>query len=90
MNIEKLEINLFKVSEIKDGDVILVKVSGEEKANFKKENIEYIYNQIKKIAKKDISIYFFPKNLSIDIIKNHVKNIEDNKEKILQEKNEIK
>lgn len=85
MNIESLEINLFKTSEIKDGDTILVKIEDEKKSKFKKEEIKALYDQIKKIVKKDISIYFFPKNLSIDIIKNHVKNIEDSKEDLLKE-----
>ena len=85
MNIKSLEINLFKTSEIHDGDTILVKIDDKQKSEFKKEDIKYLYDQIKKITKKDISIYFFPKNLSIDIIKNHVKNIEKSKDTILNE-----
>ncbi len=85
MDIKSLEINLFKTSEIQDGDTILVKIDEEKKAKLKKEDIKFLYDQIKKIVKKDISIYFFPKDLSIDIIKNHVKNIEDSKEQILKE-----
>lgn len=85
MNIESLEINLFKTSEIHDRDTILVKIDEQDKSKFTKENIKNLYDQIKKITKKDISIYFFPKNLSIDIIKNHVKNIESSKEQILKE-----
>jgi hypothetical protein len=85
MDIKSLEINILKASEVKDGDTILVRVSEEEKSKFTKENIKNLYEQIKKIIGKDISIYFFPKNLSIDVIKNHIKNIEDSKESILQE-----
>lgn len=85
MDIKSLEINLFKTSEIKDGDTIIVKVDEKEKEKFTKENIQNLYLQIQKITKKDISIYFFPKNLSIGIIKNHIKNIEDSKESILKE-----
>jgi hypothetical protein len=85
MNIKSLEINLFKTSEINDGDTILVKIDDDKKKEFQKEDIKFLYDEIKKITKKDISIYFFPKYLSIDIIKNHVKNIEDSKESILQE-----
>jgi hypothetical protein len=85
MDIKSLEINLFKSSEINDGDTILVKIDDKQKSEFKKEDIKYLYDQIKKITKKDISIYFFPKNLSIDIIKNHVKNIEKSKDTILNE-----
>jgi hypothetical protein len=85
MDIKSLEINLFKTSEVQDGDTILVKIDEEKKSNLKKEDIKFLYDQIRNIVKKDISIYFFPKDLSIDIIKNHVKNIEDSKEQILKE-----
>ena len=85
MNIESLEVILFKTSEIKDGDTILVKIDDEKKSKFKKDEIKALYDEIKKIAKKDISIYFFPKDLSIDIIKNHIKNIEASKEEIITE-----
>lgn len=85
MDIKSLEINLFKTSEIQDGDTILVKIDEEKKSNLKKEDIKFLYDQIRNIVKKDISIYFFPKDLSIDIIKNHVKKIEDSKEQILKE-----
>lgn len=85
MDIKSLEINILKASEVKDGDTILVKIKEEDKSKLTKENIKSLYDQIKKIIKKDISIYFFPKNLSIDIIKNHVKNIEGSKEQILKE-----
>jgi hypothetical protein len=89
MDIKKLEINLFKTSEIQNGDTILVKIDEEKKSKLKKEDIKFLYDEIKKIVKKDISIYFFPKYLSIDIIKNHVKNIEDSKESILKEGDKI-
>ena len=85
MNIESLEVSLFKTSEIKDGDTILVKIDDEKKSKFKKDEIKALYDEIKKIVKKDISIYFFPKDLSIDIIKNHIKNIEASKEEIITE-----
>lgn len=85
MDIKSLEINLFKTSEVQDGDTILVKIDEEKKSSLKKEDIKFLYDQIRNIVKKDISIYFFPKDLSIDIIKNHVKNIEDSKEQILKE-----
>lgn len=85
MNIKSLEINLFKTSEINDGDTILVKIDNFEREKLKKEDVQVLYDKIKSIVKKDISIYFFPKNLSIDIIQNHVKNMEDSKESILKE-----
>jgi hypothetical protein len=37
------------------------------------------------IKRNDISIYFFPEDLSLDIIKNNIKIIEDSKIKIEQE-----
>jgi hypothetical protein len=83
MNIKSLEINLLKASEIQDGDVIIVKTSPEEKSKLTKDNVQEIYQNISKmINKKNISIYFFPKNLSVDIIKNHVKVIETRRENI--------
>ena len=85
MDIKSLEINLFKTSEINDNDTILIKIDEKEKSKLKKEDIQTLYNQIQKIVKKNISIYFFPKNLSIDIIKNHVKNIETSKKEITEE-----
>ena len=63
----------------------MVKIDDEKKSKLKKEDVKALYDEIKKIVKKEISIYFFPKDLSIDIIKNHVKNIEDSKESILKE-----
>jgi hypothetical protein len=85
MDIKSLEINLFKTSEIEDGDTILVKIDDKKKSSFKQEDIRYIYDQIKQITKKNISIYFFPKHLNIDIIKHHIQNIETNKEDILKD-----
>jgi hypothetical protein len=85
MDIKSLEINLFKTSEINDNDTILIKIDEKEKSKLKKEDIQTLYNQIQKIVKKNISIYFFPKNLSIDIIKNHVKNIDTSKKEITEE-----
>jgi hypothetical protein len=83
MNIESLEINLFKTSELKDGDTILVKIDAEEKSKLTKDEIQSLYNQLTKIIEnKNINIYFFPKNISIDIIKNHVILTEEKKEKI--------
>ena len=88
MDIESLEINLLKSSEINDGDTILVKIDSQQKSDLTKENIKSLFDKIKGIVKKDISIYFFPKNLSIDIIKNHVKNIEDSKNELIKENEE--
>jgi 2-methylcitrate dehydratase PrpD len=85
MNIEQLEVNLFKTSQINDGDTVLVKIDNSDREKLKKEDVQALYDKIKSIVKKDISIYFFPKHLSIDIIKNHVKNIESSKETILSE-----
>ena len=77
MKIESLEIKLLKSSEIKDGDVLLVKIKDMDKANLTKDKIQSLYNQISKIVKKDIPIYFFPSNLSIDIIKKSVINTDE-------------
>jgi hypothetical protein len=85
MDIKSLEINLFKTSEINDGDTIIVKIDDEFKAKMDKDKIYSIYTQIKDIVKKDISIYFFPKSLSLSLMKEHIKNIEDSKNKILTE-----
>ncbi len=83
MNIESLEINVLKVSEIEDKDIIIVKIEESDKLKFSKETIQSLYQQIKTMIKKeDIPIYFFPKNLSIDIIKNHVIQVEVDQKKI--------
>jgi hypothetical protein len=86
MNIESLEINVLKVSEIKDGDVLIVKMSKEQKNKMNKNDVKDIYDQVVKMIKRnDISIYFFPEDLSLDIVKNNIKMIEDSKIKIEQE-----
>ncbi len=83
MNIESLEINVLKASEIKDGDSIIVKVKENDRMKLSKESVASLYKQIKGIIKKDnIPIYFFPQNISLNIIKSHVEQIENNKEKI--------
>lgn len=83
MNIESLEINILKASEVKDDDIIIVKIKENDKLKFTKETIQELYKQIKTMLKKEnISIYFFPNNISIDIVKNHVIQVESNKEKI--------
>jgi 2-C-methyl-D-erythritol 4-phosphate cytidylyltransferase len=83
MNIESLEINVLKASEIKDGDVIIVKIKESDKIKFSKESVTSLYKQIKDMIKKDnIPIYFFPQEIDIEILKNHVQEIEKNKEKI--------
>lgn len=86
MNIESLEINLLKVSEIKDGDVLIIKMSKEQKNKMNKNDVKEIYDQIVKMIKRnDISIYFFPEDLSLDIVKNNIKMIEDSKKEIEKE-----
>lgn len=82
MDIKSLEINLFKTSEIKDDDTILVKIDAEEKSKLNKKDIENLYKDLKTILNnKNVNIYFFPKNMSIDMIKNHVRLTEQNKTK---------
>ena len=86
LNIESLEINVLKASEIKDGDILIVKMGKEQKSKMNKEDVKNIYDQVVKMIKRsDISIYFFPEDLSIDIIRNNVKMFEDSKIKIEQE-----
>lgn len=72
MKIDSLEIKLLKSSEIKEGDVILVKIKESDKLKLNKDNIRHLYDQISKMINKSIPIYFFPDNLSIDIIKKSV------------------
>lgn len=72
MNIESLEINLFKASEIKDGDIVIVKIANDQKSKLDKENIKSLYKQITDMTKKEIPIYFFPANLDLQIIKNTI------------------
>lgn len=80
MNIDKLEIKLLKTSEIKDGDVILVKISDYEKQKLSKESIKNLYDKISKMVKReDIGIYFFPDNLEVSLIKDLIKNDVTNK-----------
>jgi hypothetical protein len=85
IDIKSLEINLFKASEIQDSDIILIKIDEKQRGQMNKDDIQQIYNEIKNLIKKDISIYFFPKSLSINTIKNHVLVVEDNKENIEKE-----
>ena len=86
MNIEPLEVKLVKSSKIEDGDIIIIKVSTEDKKNFDTENIKNLYAQIKNmIGNKNISIYFFPKNLDIEFVKENIKNIESKKDEIANE-----
>lgn len=88
MKIESLEVNLFKASEIKNGDILLVRIDNEEKNKLTKEGVRNIYDQIlNMIKRKDIGIYFFPKNLDIEIIKNHILNIENSKTEIIKNEN---
>jgi hypothetical protein len=90
MNIESLEIKLLKSSKIEDGDIVIVKVDNNDKEFFTKDFVKKIYDQITEMLdRKDLKIYFFPKNLDIEIIKNHVKNINDESlEKIQTNENE--
>lgn len=74
MNIESLEIKLLKSSEIKDGDIILVKIKDSDKLKLDKDKVRNLYDQISKMLNKSIPIYFFPDNLSIDIIKKSIIN----------------
>jgi acetamidase/formamidase len=78
MDIQSLEINLLKVSEIKEGDIVIVKIKDSEKSKISKEIIKNLYKQITNIVKKEIPIYFFPDYLSIEMIKEHI-NIVDKK-----------
>ena len=74
LNIESLEINILKASEIKEGDLVIVKMSNEHKSKLNKDDIKNLYQNISKMLKKEIPIYFFPEGLNIDIIKNAIKN----------------
>lgn len=86
MKIESLEVNLFKASDIKDGDILLVRIDNEEKNKLTKEGVRNVYDQIlNMIKRKDIGIYFFPKNLDIEVIKDHISNIENSKTEILNQ-----
>ena len=72
MNIESLEINLLKASEIKDGDVVIVKINEFEKANLDAEKIQSIYKKITDMLKKETPIYFFPSNFTFEIMKDAI------------------
>jgi hydroxymethylpyrimidine pyrophosphatase-like HAD family hydrolase len=72
MNIESLEINLLKASEIQEGDVVIVKINEKQKLNLNKEKITEIYNKIIQIINRKIPIYFFPKDLSFHLIKKSI------------------
>jgi hypothetical protein len=72
MNIESLEINLLKASEIKDGDVVIVKINEFEKANLDAEKIRSIYKKITDMLKKETPIYFFPSNFTFEIMKDAI------------------
>jgi hypothetical protein len=72
MNIESLEINLLKASEIKDGDVVIVKINEFEKANLDSEKIQTIYKKITDMLKKEVPIYFFPSNFTFEIMKDAI------------------
>jgi hypothetical protein len=85
MNIESLEINLLKVSEIKDGDIVIVKVNDNQKLNLDKEAIKNLYEKITKMFKKEIPIYFFPSNVNFEIIKRGIDTVEDSVNKIENE-----
>ena len=88
MDIKSLEINLFKASEVQNGDIILVRLSQEQKAKLTKENVQSLYKQIAEMIKKEnIQIYFFPKDISIDLIKKHVKTIELKQDEIRESLN---
>lgn len=81
MNIESLEINLLKASEINEGDVVLVRINEEEKSKFNESDIRDLYQKITKMLKKEIPIYFFPKNIDFEMIKKIVLQHQDsNKE----------
>jgi hypothetical protein len=86
VNIESLEIKLLKTSEINDGDTIIVKIDDNYKKSLDKDKIYSIYSQIKDIVKKDISIYFFPKSLSLSLIKEHIKNTGEAKNELIENK----
>ena len=88
MKIENIDVSLFKASDIKDGDKLLVRTTGKE---LSKEAVRSVYEELNKmIGKKEVSMYFFPKDIKIDIIKNHIKNIEDNKILEYTEQEDIK
>lgn len=74
MNIESLEINLLKVSEIQDGDIIIIKMNEDEKSKLTKDQIQNLYTKLTTLLKKELPIFFFPSNLDVEIIKKTVLN----------------
>lgn len=74
MNLESLEINILKASEIKDGDIVIVKIDELNKSNLDENKIQSIYQKITKMIKKEIPIYFFPSYFTFEIIKSAITN----------------
>jgi hypothetical protein len=72
MDIKSLEVNLLKASEIEDGDIVLIKVTEDQKNKLSKEDAKKIYQKITEITKKTIPIFFFPKDLNIQLLKSIV------------------
>lgn len=72
MNIESLEINILKASEIKDDDVVLVKIDQDTKSKLDKDTVQKLYKQITNMVKKEIPIYFFPSDISIEVLRKTV------------------
>lgn len=81
MNIKSLEIKLLKSSEIKDGDIIIVKINDTEKSELDKTTIKNLYEKITNMIKKQIPIYFFPSDLSFEIIKNSIESTQESLKK---------
>jgi hypothetical protein len=69
MDTKSLEINLFKASQIEEGDVVLIKTSQDEKKSLSKEDVKELYKKICDMTNKNIPIYFFPKELELEILK---------------------
>lgn len=78
MNIKNLEVSILKTSELKSGDVVIVRMSPEEKNKLNKDNITEIYNQVKNMIGKDkeIGIFFFSKDMELSYIKDYLKQSE--------------
>lgn len=78
MNIKNLEVSILKTSELKSGDVVIVRMSPEEKNKLNKDNITEIYNQVKSIVgkEKEIGIFFFSKDMELHYIKDYLKQSE--------------
>jgi hypothetical protein len=89
MNIKSLEINLFKASQIEEGDVVLIKTSQDEKKSLSKEDVKQLYKKICDITNKSIPIYFFPKELELEILKKVViEHFQNNQNENNNEQNE--